>query len=810
MAASAVVADSFDWGMVSSMNVSFDLSRPRVRQARIANTLDKPIIKSLFSLLAVALIIGGFGLFLVGYSFGLLIAAPSFWLAMLVVWDEKHLRKLPIRANSEQPEDLLEWRILSQIKSAQPTAKEIWQALRSHNQVRFFQLRYGMPVDLLDHMYSIAEDIDMDQVWEQALAYRIKSGTTPLSAGSVFIALFKNTPGSQELMDNMKVSIEELEAGVDWVAHIKRTLWAYNNRENGGGIARDWGYGYTPILNRVAHNISLEVQASGLLFRDIKAHTDLLDRIIQVLSQAGKSNIALVGEPGVGKTTTVYGVANKLIEGKDSALQYHQIFELNAATLLAQARERGQLEELILRVVGEAHHARNIILFLDEAQLFLEEGTGSVDLTNILLPLIQRANVRFIMAMTPNHWQRLTLENQALAGVLNYQKVPPTGEDDTFRVMEDQTLIIENKYNVLLTYQALREAYHLADHYVSEQAFPGKALKILEDAAVAAGPKNLVTPEIVQQTMEDSKGIKVQAATADEGAKLLNLEDELHEQMINQYQAVKAVANALRRARAGVRNKERPIGTFLFLGPTGVGKTQLAKALADVYFGGKDQIVRLDMNEFVQSSDVAKLVDASGVLMSGIRQQPFSVLLLDEIEKAHPDVVNAFLQLLDEGRMSDSAGRVVSFRDAIVIATSNAGADKVRQHIEAGEEVEQFQEQFLDELVSDNLFKPEFLNRFDEMAVFRPLKEEELLQVVTLMIKDVNKTLAQQKISVALDDAAKLWLVKRGIDPRLGARPMRRMVTKYVEDIVAQHVLGGKINPGSTLTLTVEDFEKVA
>lgn len=790
--------------------IIFDLKKPRIRQARIGKIIDSPTTKSLISFLSVALLVSGIGMLVLGYSFGLLIAAPAFWLAMIVVWDEKYLHKLPIVANTDHPQDLLEWRILSGIKSAKPTSKEIWQIIRSHNQVRFFQLRYGMPLDILDQMYLIAEEIDMNKVWEQAMAYRIKAGTTPLSAGSLFMALFKNTPGSQELMDNMNVTIEELEDGVDWVAHIKRTLWAYNNRENSGGIARDWGYGYTPILNRVAHNISLEVQGAGLLFRDIKAHTDLLNRIIQVLSQAGKSNIALVGEPGVGKTTAVYGVANKLIEGKDPALQYHQIFELNAATLLSQARERGQLEELILRVVGEAHHARNIILFLDEAQLFLQEGTGSVDLTNILLPLIQRSNVRFIMAMTPNHWQKLTLENQALAGILNYQKVPPTQQDDTFRVMEDQTLIIENKYNVLLTYQALREAYHLADHYISEQSFPGKALKILEDAAVTAGPKNLVTPQIVQQTMEQSKGIKVQAATLDEGAKLLNLEDELHEQMINQFPAVKAVANALRRARAGVRNKERPIGTFLFLGPTGVGKTQLAKALADVYFGGKDQIVRLDMNEFVQSSDVAKLIDASGVLMSGIRQQPFSVVLLDEIEKAHPDVVNAFLQLLDEGRMSDSAGKVVSFRDAIIIATSNAGAEKVRQHIESGQEVEQFQEQFLDELVSDGLFKPEFLNRFDEMAVFRPLKEDELLQVVTLMINEVNKNLSKQKLSVQLDDTAKKWLVQRGIDPRLGARPMRRMVTKYVEDIVALQVLGGTANPGSVLTLTVEDFEKVA
>ena len=793
-----------------SAGVTFNPKSVRARQARITSVLETKALRLLLWVVVGMLIAGAIALLATGNTAGLLVLAPVFWLGMIPLWDKHYLHKLPIIENSQKPEDLLEWRVLSRIKTNELTPQQLWQIIRDHNQVKFFQMRYAIPLNVLDQIYNDNPKVDMQAVWQRALTYRTNSGTTPLNAGSLFVSLFLHTPGSQDLLNAFKLSVEELEDGNEWVAHIKRTLWAYRNRQKGGGVARDWSYGYTPILNRVGNNISQEVEITGMLHRDIKAHEELLNRIIQVLSQSGKSNIALVGETGVGKTTAVYAVANKLIQGEDSNLRYHQIFELNAATLLAQARGRGELEELILRVVGEAHHARNIVLFLDEAQLFLQEGTGSVDLTNIFLPLIQRSNVRFIMAMNPQHWQKLSLENPTLVGQLNYQVVPPTEKDDTFRVMEDQTLIIENKHGVLLTYQALREAYTLADHYISEEAFPGKALKVLEDAAVTAGPKNIVTTEIVQQTLEKAKGVKVQTATADEGEKLLNLEQEIHNQMINQERAVKAVANALRRARAGVRNKDRPIGTFLFLGPTGVGKTQLAKALASVYFGGRDQIVRLDMNEYVQSADVNKMTDASGTLMSGIRQQPFSVVLLDEIEKAHPDVVNAFLQLLDEGRMADSAGRVVSFRDAIIIATSNAGADRIREYISAGQDVTDFQEKFLDEIVEANLFRPEFLNRFDEMVIFRPLNENELLQVVTLMIADVNQTLAQQKISVQLDEQAKLWLVQRGNDPRLGARPMRRMVQRYVEDIVANRVLAGQATPGSVLTITIADFEQVA
>lgn len=293
---------------------------------------------------------------------------------------------------------------------------------------------------------------------------------------------------------------------------------------------------------------------------------------------------------------------------------------------------------------------------------------------------------------------------------------------------------------------------------------------------------------------------------------LLHLEDLLHERMINQVHAVNAVANALRRARSGVRNQNRPIGSFLFLGPTGVGKTELAKALANVYFGGEDHMVRLDLNEYGQASDVSRLIaDAatdSRSLTAQIAKQPFSVVLLDEIEKAHPNVLNTLLQLLDEGILRDTNNRDVSFRDAIIIATSNAGADRIRQYIEAGYKLDQFEEQFTNELIDSGQFKPEFLNRFDEITVFRPLTEDELMQVVELMLAGINKTLAQQQVKVEVDDDAKRKLVHVGYDPRLGARPLRRVVQRTVENIVAQRVLADELNAGQTAHITLQEVEK--
>jgi ATP-dependent Clp protease ATP-binding subunit ClpA len=292
---------------------------------------------------------------------------------------------------------------------------------------------------------------------------------------------------------------------------------------------------------------------------------------------------------------------------------------------------------------------------------------------------------------------------------------------------------------------------------------------------------------------------------------LLNLENLIHERMINQTAAVSAVAAALRRARAGVRNESRPIGTFLFLGPTGVGKTELAKSLAAVYFGGADHMVRIDLNEYVRPEDVARLI-ADGAtdpnsLSAQVRKNPFSVVLLDEIEKAHESVLTTLLQVLDDGILRDINNREISFRDTIFIATSNAGADRIREYIDKGYKLEQFSEQIQNELIERQEFKPEFLNRFDEIVVFRPLTKEELLEVVDLILAGVNKNLETQKVSVTVDDDAKRALVEAGYDPRLGARPMRRVVQKTVENIVANKMLSGELVSGSSLRITLADLQ---
>jgi ATP-dependent Clp protease ATP-binding subunit ClpC len=345
----------------------------------------------------------------------------------------------------------------------------------------------------------------------------------------------------------------------------------------------------------------------------------------------------------------------------------------------------------------------------------------------------------------------------------------------------------------------------LSGRYITEQANPGKSIKILE-MAMNKPINNFITAESVQKVIEGTLGVKVTQAQGAESKLLLNLEDQIHERMINQKRAVSVVSSALRRSRAGVSNPKRPVGSFLFLGPTGVGKTELAKSLAAIYYGGEANMTRLDMSEYQQPEDVKRLLEVGSSFLTDLRQKPFSVVLLDEIEKAHPNMLNLLLQMLDEGNLTDNQGRTVSFKDTIIIATSNAGADEIRKHIEAGEDLESFEVQFTDQLINSGKFKPELLNRFDEIVLFRPLNEQELAQVVSLLIADVNKTISNQNIDVSLTPEAVALLVKQGYDPRLGARPMRRMVQRKVEDLIAGRILNNQAHAGDHIILDVNDI----
>lgn len=793
-------------------HVDVDVSSPRAVKARIGRHLGGAIRRSLEVLTAVAIVIG-FTLVLLSNPVGWLIIGVSGWVYMVVKWQKGELDTVRTIRESEKIEDVLSSSVLARLPK-HPTPKDIALAVSDTNQGLFYGARFGLTPNFLQHVSSDDQAVSREIF---ATAYELMDTLdhTEVTAGMLVYAITKQIPDHDTLLAHNHMELADIKEGIKWQIHLDELIRRHEHRKSTGGVGRDWSFGYTPLLSRFGQNISNTISKGGLLSVDLESHSQAVDQLLDTFSHSGKQNAALIGPAGAGKTTIVHAFAEKLLDGSSKLpeqLKFSQVVMLDAASLIAAAPGRGEIEQLIMELCGEAYAAKNIILCLDDAHLFFEEGVGSVDIGNVLLPIITAGRLRLIFAMDEQRALEIGRRNSALLNELNRISVQPASKPETIAVLQDQLIVIEYTRKVTYTYQSLAEAYRLSERYVHDVAMPGRALKLLE-AAASYAENGLVTMNSVQKAIEETIGVKIGTASDEaERETLLNLESLIHKRMINQTRAVTAVSDALRRARAGVRNENRPIGTFLFLGPTGVGKTELAKALASIYFGGEDKIIRLDLNEYVRNDDVTRLIadgaDDPSSLSAQAMKQPFSVVLLDEIEKAHPNVLTTLLQLLDEGILRDAKNREVSFRDAIIIATSNAGAERIREYIERGYKMEQFENQLIDELISSGAFRPEFLNRFDEIVTFQPLGQDELLQVVDLMLEGVNKTLAVQKISVEVDDEAKRLLVEKGYDPRLGARPMRRVIQKVVENNVAKAILAGAVKSGAKVYITASQVQE--
>ena len=794
-------------------SIEFRYSSSRAAKARIG-TLLSGLWSRLLPVLAILLSIAGVALLVVGQPVGWLaigIAAIPFAIKQ---WYEHDLRKLATPKNPRTIDDLISGDVLGLLPK-NPSPRDIASAVGRVSSGQFMAVRFGVTANFLQNIAG-EDPAATPAVWKEALTIKEQTGMEHITGGMLAVALIHAFPDYQSLIAHMKLDDDDLMHAIRWQQHLQSLIMSHSRPRRTGGIARDWSFGYIPLLTRFGQNISDQISRGGMLSADLEAHTQALEQMIETFGNAGRQNVALVGGEGVGKTTIVHAFAERLLDASSKlpeALKFRQVFILDSSALIASAPGRGELENLVMQVLNEAYSAKNIIICLDNAQLFFEEGVGSVDLTNVLLPILEAGRLRIILTMDEQRFLKIGQRNPGLVNALNRIVVGEASEEETLAAMQDQLIRTEYQRKVTYMYQALEEAYRLSQRYVHDLSMPGRAIKLMETAAGYA-EGGLVTMNSVQKAIEQTMDIKVGVANGeDERQKLLNLEELIHKRMINQVRAVNVVSDALRRARAGVRNENRPIGTFLFLGPTGVGKTELAKALADVYFGGEDRLIRLDLNEYVRSEDVARLI-ADGAndptsLTAQAMKQPFSVVLLDEIEKAHPNVLTTLLQLLDEGILRDIKNREISFRDTIVIATSNAGADRIREYIERGYQVEQFEQQFIDELINSNQFRPEFLNRFDEIVTFRPLAKEELVQVIDLILAGINKTLAVQKVSVEVAQDAKLYLVEKGYDPRLGARPMRRVVQRAVENTIAKQMLAGTVTPGSKVMITLEQVRQM-
>jgi ATP-dependent Clp protease ATP-binding subunit ClpC len=647
----------------------------------------------------------------------------------------------------------------------------------------------------------------------------------------------------------------------------------------GPGETTPGGKKSSKLLDQFGRNLT-KLAEEGKLDPVIGRETEI-ERIMQILSRRTKNNPVLLGEPGVGKTAVVEGLAAKINSGEvPEMLRSKQIYTLDLAALVAGSKYRGEFEERLKKVMKEISQRGDIILFIDELHNLVGAGAaeGAIDAASILKPALARGELQTIGATTLDEYRKYLERDSALERRFAQIKVDQPSPEDTVKILEGLRERYEQHHRVNITDDALAAAAELADRYISDRFLPDKAIDLIDEAASRMRIKSMSAPPVyrdleeeVEKTRREKEsaieaqefekaanlrdterqlttrkreleeewsegdtadrpdvgeeeiadivsmwtGIPVFKLTEAETKKLIRMEEELHKRVIGQEVAITAVSKAIRRSRAGIKDPKRPAGSFIFLGPSGVGKTELGRTLAEFLFGDEEALVRIDMSEYMEKHAVSRLVgsppgyigyDEGGQLTEAVRRKPYSVLLLDEIEKAHPDVFNILLQILEDGRLTDSQGRTVDFRNAIVIMTSNIGASEIAKNTSIGftvaDETGMSYDDMKNRIMGDlkKVFRPEFLNRIDEVIVFHKLAKDEVKEIIDLMINRVRVQVAEHELQLELTSEAKDILVDKGWDPSMGARPLRRAIQRYIEDPLADEVLRrGEMVPGSTV-----------
>ena len=660
-------------------------------------------------------------------------------------------------------------------------------------------------------------------------------------------------------------------------------------KETVGGSA-DRGDGQksgSTVLDQFGRNLTQNARDKAL--DPVIGRVRETERVMQVLSRRTKNNPVLIGEPGVGKTAIVEGLAQKIVAGEvPETLRAKQLYTLDLGALVAGSRYRGDFEERLKKVLKEITTRGDIILFIDELHTLVGAGAaeGAIDAASILKPMLARGELQTIGATTLEEYRKYLEKDAALERRFQPIRVEEPTVSHTIEILKGLRDRYESHHRVTITDQALVAAANLADRYIADRHLPDKAIDLIDEAGARLRIRRMETPpdykeienkiaeivdkkkqaveeqdfelagslrdeeknlldrrtEMMEQIKSDGvdlfdevdeeaiaevlsiwTGIPVYKLTEEETQKLLKMEDELHKRVIGQQDAVTAVSQAIRRTRAGLKDPKRPGGSFIFLGPSGVGKTELAKTLAEFLFGDEDALISLDMSEYMERHTVSRLVgsppgyigyEEGGQLTEAVRRRPFSVVLFDEVEKAHPDVFNTLLQILEEGRLTDAQGRSVDFRNTVLIMTSNLGtADLRRANVGFTKGDEAVSYERMKDTVNDALkahFRPEFLNRVDETIVFHELSRGEVTEIVDLMIARTAEQLRAQGLGLELTDAAKAWLARKGYDPTMGARPLRRAIQRHVEDALSERILYKEFDAGQIIVVdTDEDTDEI-
>ncbi|MDQ7814913.1 MAG: ATP-dependent Clp protease ATP-binding subunit [Patescibacteria group bacterium] len=628
----------------------------------------------------------------------------------------------------------------------------------------------------------------------------------------IFLQAFKNSPKIQDVLDQLGFPPEHVVHVGEWI-RLRSKLKEDHDRFQAlaalkpkSTMNRAMTAQQTSLLDRFSEDLTLMAR-NGYIAPAVGRQKELAEMLRGI--ESGRRSLVLVGEPGSGKTALVEELARMMVEENvPPELFDRRLVSVNIAQVVA-AGDPGMAAERFLSLMHEVGVSGNIVLVMNNIESLTGAGLGGpMDLAEMLASELDKGYLLAICTTTPQAWTRY-IERRSLANKLIKINIPETDYEDTIKVLMARSGLIEYDNKVFFSYAALDKAAALSERFVHEKASPERALDIIREAAVLArksrGKKTFVTADDVAKVVHEKTNIPVESMTTSEASKLMNLEQKLHERVIGQEEAVQAVSRALKRSRAELREGKRPIANFLFLGPTGVGKTELTKALAAEYFGSEEAMVRLDMSEYQDKASVYRVIgapgdDRGGLLTEAVRNKPYTIVLLDELEKAHPDILTLFLQVMDDGRLTDGVGRTVDFTNVMLIATSNAGTPFIQAEVTKNTPLEQIKRGLLENELK-GIFRPEFLNRFDGVIVFRPLTMDDVTQIAWLMINGITRRLAEKGMNFRAEDSAVEELAKEGFDPLYGARPLRRVIQEKVDTALADLMLQGKVGRKDTLIL---------
>jgi len=659
----------------------------------------------------------------------------------------------------------------------------------------------------------------LEAVIFESLKTAQKKGNLRVEVEDMMGALAKHDLIFKKILINSNLKVEDIENLTWWLEDLEEKIaeskkfWEWKNLIKRGTLAKEWTAGYAITLDRYSIDISEIVKRRG--FPEIIGHQKEIEAMERILSRREINNVLIIGDPGSGRKSMIEALAIKSVLGESlPEVNFKRVLQLDLPSLLAQTESHEEVESILDTIFRETISAGNIILVIDEFHNFIGGVTrpGVIDISGVISSYLPLPQFQIVALTTFEGLHKQIEQNPSVLSLFEKVVVSEILERETLMLLENLALILEYKYKKFISYPALRNIINYCSKYLPAKPFPEKAMDLLDEVMVylAQTKDNVLLSKHVAKIVTEKTQIPVGEIEIRERKILLNLEALIHQRIINQEEAVKEVSAALRRARAEVTIRNGPIGCFLFLGPTGVGKTETSKALTEIYFGSEKRMIRLDMSEFQAIADIPRLIGSpgeEGFLTTEVRERPFSSILLDEIEKAHPNILNLFLQVLDEGYLTDGLGRKVNFKNSIIIATSNAGYQIILEAIKQGAEWSGVKERLLNYLFEKGIFRPEFINRFDAVIVFKPLTKENLLDIVELLLQKIKKNLAEKDIEFLVTQPLKEKIVELGYSQIFGAREMQRVIQDKVENILAQALLSGELKRGYRVEIDPEEFK---